>query len=242
MTVVNAQTTTDIDMLYQNTAGFELVLQFIHPVTKSDEIAHIQYLRTDMEVQTDEFYILHFQSHIDHPVHVLHTDTEFVFSQTGGDIGVRMRPDIRIDTESDISDLILSGSQFVDDFQFGDRLYIETEDAIFQSEVDLPIRFPDSGKNDFIGRESGTDSGTDFSATHAVCSHSAFTDNGKYFRIGIRLHGIMYGIARIFGNLLVNSRQCITQHFRIIIIERCLQSTEFIDWKYSFHNSRNLFS
>ena len=63
-----------------------------------------------------------------------------------------MRPDIRIDTESDISDLILSGSQFVDDFQFGDRLYIETEDAIFQSEVDLPIRFPDSGKNDFIGR------------------------------------------------------------------------------------------
>ena len=99
-----------------------------------------------MEVQTDEFYILHFQSHIDHPVHVLHTDTEFVFSQTGGDIGVRMRPDIRIDTESDISDLILSGSQFVDDFQFGDRLYIETEDAIFQSEVDLPIRFPDSSK------------------------------------------------------------------------------------------------
>ena len=99
-----------------------------------------------MEVQTDLILHSSFPKPSITPVHVLHTDTEFVFSQTGGDIGVRMRPDIRIDTESDISDLILSGSQFVDDFQFGDRLYIETEDAIFQSEVDLPIRFPTPAK------------------------------------------------------------------------------------------------
>ena len=242
MSVVNTQATADIDVFYQNMTRFQFILQFIHTVAERDKIAHIQYLRTDMEVQADEFHVLHLQGDIDHLVHILHTDTEFVFSQTGSDISMRMCSYIRIDAESDISNLILCRSQFIDDFQFGNRLYIETEDAILQSEVDLPVCFTDSGKNNLIGRKPGTDSGTYFSTAHAVGSHSAFTDNGHYFRIGICLDSIVYGIARIFGNLLVNSRQCITQHFRIIIIERCLQSTEFIDWKYSFHHSRNLFS
>ena len=242
MSVINAQATAYIDVFHQNATGFQLILQFVDTVAKGNKVTHIQNLRTDVKVKSDEFDMLHFYCHIYHFIHILHTDSKFVLGQASRNIGMSMRTDIGIDTESHIGYLILSSSKFVYHFQFRNRFYIETEDSVFQSEVNLPIGFAYSRKDNFACRKSGTDSSTDFSTTHTICSHTAFTDNGKHFRIGVCFYCIVYGIVRIFGNLLVDSRQCITQHFRIVIIERCLQSTELIDWKYSFHNSKNLFS
>ena len=34
--------------------------------------------------------------------------------------------------------------------------------------------------------------GTDFSAAHTIGSHSALTDNGKYFRVGIGFNSVMH--------------------------------------------------
>ena len=192
VSVINTQTTTYVDMFYQDSSCFQFVLQLIDTIAEGYKITHIQNLRANVEVKTDKLYVFHLLCYVYHLVHVLHTDTEFVFCQTGSYIGMCMCADIGIDTESNISNLILSGSQFIDYFQFGDRLDIETEDAILQSEIDFPICFADSCENNFIGRESGTDSGTDFSAAHTIGSHSALTDNGKYFRVGIGFNSVMH--------------------------------------------------
>ena len=131
MAVIYPQTTTDIYMFYQNPMRFQLVLQFIDTIAQSDEIAHIENLRTDVEVKADKLDILHSQSHVYHFIHILHTDTEFIFGKTGSDIGVSMRAYIRIDAESDIGYFVLSGCQLVDYFKLGNRFYIKTEDSIF---------------------------------------------------------------------------------------------------------------
>ena len=143
-------------------------------------------------MKPDKLYVFHLLRHIYHLVHILHADTEFIFCQTGSDICVSMCAYIRIDTKSNISHLILSSGQFIDYFQFGNRLYIETEDAVLQPEIDFPVCFTYSCKNNFIGRKSCTDSGTNFSTAHTVGSHSALTDDGKYFRVSICFNSVMH--------------------------------------------------
>ena len=192
VSVINTQTTTYIDMFYQNSPCFQFVLQLIDTIAEGYKITHIQNLRANVEVKTDKLYVFHLLRHIYHLVHILHADTKFIFCQTGSDICVSMCAYIRIDTESNISHLILSSSQFIDYFQFGNRLYIETEDAVLQPEVNFPVCFTYSCKNNFIGRKSCTDSGTNFSTAHTVGSHSALTDDGKYFRVSICFNSVMH--------------------------------------------------
>ena len=59
MPVVNAETTAHVDVPDTYPAGFELIQQLVDTVAQSHKIAHIQYLRTDVEVQSDELDVLH---------------------------------------------------------------------------------------------------------------------------------------------------------------------------------------
>ena len=68
-----------------------------------------------MEMKTDELHMLQLQSHVDHLIHIVHADTEFVFGQSGSDIGMGMRTYIGIDAESYIGNFTFGGSQLVDD-------------------------------------------------------------------------------------------------------------------------------
>ena len=44
MCVVDAESAAYIDVLDDDLAGKELFLQFVHPVTQGDEVAHVQNL------------------------------------------------------------------------------------------------------------------------------------------------------------------------------------------------------
>ena len=89
MLIINAQSATYVDVLDTDAACLQLILQFIHTIAKSHEITHIQYLRTDVEVQSDKLHILHLQCHVYHIVHILHTDTKLILCQPGSDVGKR---------------------------------------------------------------------------------------------------------------------------------------------------------
>ena len=235
MLIINPQSATYIDVLDADAMRFQFILQFVHTVAKSHEIAHIQYLRTNVEVQSDELYVLHLQRHIYHIVHVLHTDAELVLRQSGSDIGMGMCPHIGVDAESYIRNLTLCRSQFIDDFQFGDGLYIETENIIIQAEVDFPICLAHSGKHYLIRRETCLDCCTNFTATYTVGPQSVLTDDGKHFRIGICLHGIVHVKVAMLCSFGAHTRKGFTQHLRVIVIKRGAQLTEFIYGECSFH-------
>ena len=233
--IINAQSTTYIDMFHKYLTRLKPVLQLVHTIAKGYEVSHIQYLRTDMEMQADEIDILHLLRHVDHLIHIFHADAKLILCQSGSNIRMGMRPHIRIDTESDIGHFAFRGSQFVDDLQFGDRLYIETENVVIQTEFNLPIRFAYTGKNNLLCRETGFHRRTNFTATHTIGSHATLTDYGKYLRIGIRLYSIMHVKTFVTGNFFIDGIQRIAQNFRIIVIKRSTQLTKLINREYSFH-------
>ena len=88
-------------------------------------------------------------------IHIFHADAEFVFGQSGGDVGMRMRAYVGIDAESDIGCLAFRSGQLIDDFQLRNGFYVEAEDIIIQSEVYLPVCFAYTCKHYLIGREAG---------------------------------------------------------------------------------------
>ena len=64
MLIINTQSTAYIDMLDADATSFQLVLQFIHTIAQGNEITHIQYLRTNVEMQSDKlrsYQTLHFE-------------------------------------------------------------------------------------------------------------------------------------------------------------------------------------
>ena len=77
---------------------------------------------------------------------------------------------IRIDTESYAGNLVLCCSQFVDDFQFWNRLNVKTKNVIIQSQIDFLVCFSYSSIYNFAGRETGFDSCLDFTSAHAIGS------------------------------------------------------------------------
>ena len=170
MVVIDAQSTAYIDVLYYDVMSLQLVLQLVDAVTESLEVSHIKYLTTNVEVQTQELDVLHLGSLFDYGFHVAHGNSELVFSQTCCDVCVRMGADIRIDAETNLCNLILFFSQFVDDFQLRNAFYIEAEDAFLQSEVDFPIAFAYTSVNNLAGWESGFDGSLNFSSAHTVGS------------------------------------------------------------------------
>ena len=108
-----------------------------------------------MEVESLELHVLHALSQADDFFHILHVDAKLVFSQACGDVGVCVCSHVGVDAEAYGGHFPLAGSNFVDDLQLGDALYIEAEDAFVKSELYFPIAFAHSGKNNLVGRESG---------------------------------------------------------------------------------------
>ena len=90
---------------------------------------------------------------------------------------MRMSTYIRIDTESHAGNLVLCCSQFVDDFQFWNRLNVKTKNVIIQSQIDFLVCFSYSSIYNLASRESGLDGSLDIAAAYAVSSQTAFTND-----------------------------------------------------------------
>ena len=129
MVVIDTQSTAYIDVLYYDVMSLQLVLQLVDAVTESLEVSHVKYLTTNMEVQTQELDVLHFECLLNYALHIAHSDTKLVFCQACSDVGMCMRTYIRVDAETYLGNLVLLLGEFVDDFQLRDALYVEAEDA-----------------------------------------------------------------------------------------------------------------
>ena len=100
--------------------------------------------------------------------HVAHGDAELVLSQTGGDVGVCVRPDIRIQTEGHTCHFPFGCCQLIDNLQFGNALDVEAENVVVETNIDFPVALADTSVDDFLAVETCTHAGLYFSAADTV--------------------------------------------------------------------------
>ena len=202
--IVNAEATSHVDMFYADAVVIKYILKFVDTIAECLEVTHVEYLGADMEVESDELYILQLLGFGDDCQHIVHIDAELVLCQTRGNVGVGMGTDIGIQTEGDAGHLSLSGCQLIDNLEFWDALYIEAEDIVVDTQIDLPVALSHAGKDNLGYREAGLDRCLDLTSTDAICSEACLTDDAQYFRIGISLDGIVYYESLVARGLFVD--------------------------------------
>src|SRR5574344_1066106 len=154
MLVIYSQTTAYIDILHLDVMPFQFILQIIDTIAESLEVTHVKYLRTNMKVKSDKLDVLHLGCFLYSTFHITHGDTEFIFSETGRDVGMRVRTYIRINAERHRSCLVHLTCYLIDHFQFCYTLDIKTENVLFQSQLDFPVTLADTRIYDFARWET----------------------------------------------------------------------------------------
>ena len=170
--VVDAETSADVDVLHMDVLFLQPILDVIDTVAESGEVVHVENLAADMEVQTDEPYVLHVGGRRDGGLHILHGYAKLVLCQSGRDFCMCMRTYVWIDAETDVGHFAAGAGQFIDDLQFGDTLNIETENLLVESEIDLQDALADACIDNLRCREAGVDGGLNLSAADAIDTQS----------------------------------------------------------------------
>ena len=205
--IVDTQSATHVDMLYTDAMADKLLLQLVDAITECLEVAHIENLRSDVEVQTHELDVLKFLGLANHGYHIAHGDAELILGQTRGDVGMRMSTHIGVQTEGHTGHLALLDCEFVDHLEFGYALNVEAEDVVVKSEIDFPIALAHTSVDNLIRGDSGFYRSLNLTATYAVGSKTGLADDAKYTRVGISLYSIMHHETLVLASLVVNRLQ-----------------------------------
>ena len=105
---------------------------------------------------------------------------------------------IWIYSESYISHLSFSPSQFIDDFQFRNTFYIEAEYFIIESKIDFPIAFAHTGIDNFKGREACLKCSINFATADTVGPKTSLMNDFEKLGVGICLDSIVYDVVAVF--------------------------------------------
>ena len=187
-----------------------------------------------MEVQTYELYVSKLFGLADYRNHIAHGDTKLVLGQSGGDVGVRVGSHVGVQAEGHAGRLSLGSCQLVDDLQLRNALYVEAEDVVVESEVNLPITLAYAGEDDFRAGEACLHTGFYLAAAYAVGSQSSLTDNLQQLGVGIGLDGVVYHESLVSASLVVNGAQRLAQQFCIVIVEGSLYLLQLLYRELSF--------
>ena len=166
--VINAKSAPYINIPYCYMMFFQCILKLIDAIAQCRKVVHIEYLASNMEMQTDEFNILHLLRTLNNGQHIPHSYAEFVLSKPGFYIGMCVCADVRVDTKAYIGHLILFLCQFVNDFKLGNTLYIEAENRGFECQIYFPVGLAYACKYNFISRKTSFDCSLNFSSAHAI--------------------------------------------------------------------------
>ena len=221
-------------MLNTDAMALQLILQLVYTIAERFEVAHVENLGANVEMQPHELHIRQLIGFCNNGKHVTHGYAKLVFCQTCGDVCMGMCTNIRIQTESDSRNFSFGFSQFVDNFQFGNTLYVETENVVVESGVDLPVALANTSINNLPCGEACLDRGFDLSAADAVGTQSRLSDDTENTWIGIGLDSVVHDKTLVFACFVVDGTECLAQQFCIVVVERRLDRLQLLYGKYSF--------
>ena len=205
MLVVNAQSSTHIDVLNADAVTLQFLLQLVDTVTQGFKVTHVQYLAAYVEVQSHHLNVGHLTGFLYDLQHVAHVDTELVLCQSCRDVGMRVGSHVGVQPECHAGGFAFLRSQLIDNLQFGYALHIEAEDVVIQSEIDFPVSLTYTGIDNLVAGEPCPQGCFYLASTDAVSTQSCLTDDAQHFGIGICLDGIVYAEALMLLGFVIDN-------------------------------------
>ena len=161
-------------------------------------------------------------------------DAKFVFRQTGSDIGVGMRTDVRIDAEAYRSDHTARKGKFVYDLKLGSGLDVETGNSGVEGEKDLLVTLANSRIHNAFRGKSILQRRPDLSPADAVRTESATRNLLKNPPVKIGFNCVVDVELRIRLDALAYLVERTAQQRQVVVVERGPQRSELFNRELSF--------
>ena len=213
----------------------KLILQFVDTVAEGYEVAHVENLRSDVEVKTHKLHVCHGLSLTDYGNHVAHGNAELVFGESCGDVGMRVSAHVGVDAESHVGCLPFGCRQLVDNLKLGKALHIEAENVVVETEVYLPVALAHSGIDDARGIEPCLHGSLYLSSADAIHSETCLAYDAQQGRVGVCLHGIVDHEVLVASCLFVDGAQRGAQQISVVVVEWSPYVLELLYRKITFH-------
>ena len=158
--------------------------------------------------------------HLNRPVETPVRKPELVLVETGGDVLMRVRVDVRIDSETDGSPAVQPTSQCAYDFDFLKGFNHKSPDPGLKRLAYFPVRLADTGKENLFRIVAATDRELYLIPADAVGSESLGTQDIVQTPVRIGLDGIM-GMDSVTCGKFRDLVSRVLEKINVIIIERC---------------------
>ena len=155
-------------------------------------------------------------------------DSELVLLEPGGYVLVRVRVDVGVDTQRNVSHFALRHRKFIDHLHLGDALDIETLNVGIKSQVNFPISLSHTGVDNLLWVEAMLERGADLVAAYAVNSETVRADLIKNSGVGVGLDGKVHGKVIVFRHM-ADLAEGLAKQLDVIEIKRCLRVRKLVD-------------
>ena len=130
-----------------------------------------------------------------------------------------MGTDIGIDAEGYLGHLAALGGQLVDNLKLRNGLYVEAEDVLVESQLNLPVGLAYTGIDDVVSWEACLQGSFNLTSADTVGSQTALADDGQYLGIGISLDGIVYYEAVVASGFGTDGLEGVAQQTQVVVVE-----------------------
>ena len=179
-------------------------------------------------MQTHKANVPKLTASTDYTYHILHCNTKLVFCKSGRNVGMSMCPYIRIDTETDISNLAHPLGNLSNNLQLGNAFHIEILNTGIKSQLNLPVSLAHSGKNNLVCRKSTLHTCLDLPSAYTVRSKASLLNLLENPGVGTCLDSIMYVTISNLIRLLFYRFECLGKQNSVVIIKRSMDFLKVI--------------
>ena len=232
--VVDSKAASHVDVTRVDARADNLFSYIIGPVAEGGKVVHLQDLGTNVVVDSKELHVVQAKRKLQYTRELLVVDAEFVLRQAGGDVGVGMGTDVRVDPEAYRRHDALGCGQFVNHHQLRRGLHVETGDAKVQAKVDFLVTLANAGEDYLRRLEACVYRGANLAAAHAVRAKAVRRNCLQDTLVVVGLYRIVHPVIRILPEDILDGIQGAAEEGHVVIIERRTETLELLYWESTF--------
>ena len=185
--VANAHAAAEIDMAQAHAGRFQALDQLAQPLCRGDERRRFVQQRADVATDADDLERRHAGRTPVEPLRVRMRDAEFGFAQSGRNIRMRARVDIRVDAQRDRRRAPKPLRDARHALQLGFRFEVDAADAVRERKFDFRFGLAHAGKERLGGSAAGGEHARELAARNDIEAGAEPGEQREHRQVRVRL-------------------------------------------------------